>query len=374
MSKNEFDKLLNEKFDQHEFAYNHAGWEQLAKQLPANNSRKAIPFPWMKITGIAAALAITVSGVAWYYQSQNKEVEKIASAKQNSSQPTISQNQQSFQPVLQQEPITTPPIAHRNPSVPINNHRKQNSTPLASNSTFTPSENIEYPITTTEPMPSVTTNEHSDFKEKKNEVVNGIAQKETITNPFFQPVEHVYEPIPKQAGKTFLSLTGGMNYGSMNTGYMAGVNAKQKLGRKFFVEGDLAFVNNNTSQTFTHQQQQFATANKAPIEYKDANLVYVAFNPTVGYQVLKNVSLGVGADVQRMINGDDLLVQINEETEKTIPGTDIGLTGKTEVSLSKRLKAGVLYREGINNFVNGGSQFFDRRYLQVQLKFTVLGK
>ena len=52
----------------------------------------------------------------------------------------------------------------------------------------------------------------------------------------------------------------------------------------------------------------------------------------------------------------------------------MGLTGKTEYAVTKKLKAGVLYREGINNLINGGEEYLDRRYLQVQLKFRVFGK
>ena len=172
-----------------------------------------------------------------------------------------------------------------------------------------------------------------------------------------------------------VSLAAGMNFGSLNTGYMAGINARQRLGRKTFVEGDLAVVGNTASKTFTQTAftpQPGSSARGAAIDYRSLNLVYVQFNPTLGYQVHKQVSVGIGADLQRMVNGDNTLVNVDEEI-KTIPGTDVGLTGKTEIALSRRLKAGVLYREGINNFLNSSAEYFDRRYIQVQFKFRVTG-
>ena len=376
MSINEFDRLLNEKFDQHEFAYNHAGWERLEKQLPKNAQRRVIPFSWIKVTGIAAALAITISGVAWYYQLQNKSQNTIATTEHTTSEIHIlNKDQQDQNLETANKKNTDPSSTNKNLLIAASSkpNKKQTSVdkkqqPLPQPSTVE-HETIEIVQNS---APSVTSDLQqaalikSDFGNISPQKKLDVAENNTFS-------ENIFEPITKQAGNTFLSVTGGMNFGSMNTGYMAGINAKQKLGRKLFVEGDLAVVNNKANQTFTPAQQQFAVANKAPIDYKEANLLYVQINPTVGYQVMKNVAIGVGADLQQMVNGNDVLVSVNDEV-KTMPGTDVGLTGRTEVSLSKRLKAGLLYREGINNFISSNGGYFDRRYLQVQLKFTVVGK
>lgn len=367
MSQNDFDRLLKDKFDQHEFSYNHAGWEQLARKLPNRQPKRAIPFLWMKLTGVAAALAITISGVAWYYQTRQPEPGN-----------TLAQQLPAAQTTNGNIPPTTDITTLNNspePIFPIPDKRKITDKKQTSNSilaarnqtvTITTAENE---ITATSPaVPSATTEPQPEVKI----IVKNKHAPSDLDNAIGNKLPQL--PLTEQPGKTFFSLTGGMNYGQLNTGYMAGVNLKQKISSKLFVEGDLAVVNNTTTQTFTPQQQQYAIANRAAIDYKNANLVYVGFNPTIGYQALKQLSVGVGADVQRRMNGEDLLVQVNDEMERTLPGTDIGLTGKTEVSLSKRLKAGVLYREGINNLLSGNSRYFDRRYVQVQLKFTVITK
>lgn len=377
MSTNEFDRLLNEKFDAHDFPYDHAGWEKLSRQLPVSSKRKAIPFPWFKTVGIAAALAITIGGAAWYFNHHNANTIIIA---ENESLKTFHPDYQS----QNKEEITQP----NNKTIAVTH---QTSQPVAAIS-------HKQKNTYLKAVPAVAEqaiqNENSplvaqEFLSHGPEVVQEISEKkvtaETRENiKFSQPVKNcapelvlgnnnLFELKVKSVNRTLFSLAGGMNYGSMNAGYMAGINARQKLGKKLFVEGDLAVVNNKASESFTQQQQQIATLQRTPIDYKDANLLYVAFNPLVGYQVTKSIALGVGADVQRLVNENDLLVNVNDEI-KTVPGTDIGLTGKTEVSLTERLKAGILYREGVNNFLNSSNQFFDRRYIQVQLKFIVVGK
>ena len=64
MSKNEFDRLLKEQFDQHEFAYSPANWEKLAGQLPASGSRRISILPWLKPVALAAGLALLLGSVA----------------------------------------------------------------------------------------------------------------------------------------------------------------------------------------------------------------------------------------------------------------------------------------------------------------------
>ncbi len=384
MSRNEFDRLLNDKFEQQEFAYNPAGWEQLADRLPANHTDQKViaVVPWLKITGIAAALAITVSGVAWFYHTPVKR-ETTANILREPEQSVTTAGIQTV-PLPDKENTPARTLAYESASATPNNNMIRSKAPVRTHTVVMPGvPDKEY---TSDTQDNTTDNEHianfspesSLIKEKLPDENAGrkdlsVAQANKKLNIYDFPASDGSLNISRR-NASFLSVTGGMNYGSMNTGYMAGLNAKQKLGGRLFVEGDLAMVNNRATETFTQQQQQFAVLNKAPIDYRNVNLLYVAFNPAVGYQVLKNVSVGLGADVQRMINNDDLLVQVTEEIHKTIPGTDIGLTGKTEISLSEKLKAGILYREGVNNFLNSSNQFFDRRYLQVQLKFTVAGK
>jgi hypothetical protein len=371
MSLNEFDKLLKERFDEHEFAYNDANWDRLVGQLP-EKSHKTIPFPWLKATGIAAALAVTVGGMSYFLSKDT-----AAPIVQNTTHTPLPLEQ-----VV--APSTNPTVIAQNNQSPVAASdaiylkEKKN---LSTQATKIESDNAianTVQLATNRPASietsTVTTKSQADIAKEE---INTDEQKKAISASLAFNNEVSFEPKVVKDNKTFVSLTGGMNFGSMNAGYMAGINAKQKLSKKIFLEGDLAIVGNTASQTFTKQQIPVNTGGGslrgAAIDYKNANLVYIQVNPTVGYQLMKKVSVGVGADLQQMVNGSNALVNVNDET-KTIPASDFGLTGKTEIALSPKIKAGILYREGINNLINGSSDYFDRSYLQVQLKWTVLHK
>jgi len=368
MSINEFDKLLNEKFNQHEFAYDPAAWEQLSGQLPQSGKRRVMPFTWIKASGIAAALAITVSGVAWYYHhAEEKYPTTIADSRQirNPHATLITIPEKSTLSNPSKERVAVSAAKNNNTSLTLHPVAAHQITVQAS-ITAPVSLNDEAKIAVKSSVEPEIVMEQKVERSTKPEIANQTS-KQDLNN------DYLFEPVKKTSPGTLFSLTGGMNYGAMSTGYAAGINAKHKIGSKLFVEGDLAFVNNKTSQSFTQQQQQMAAVSKSPIDYEDAHLMYIQLNPTLGYQVMKNLSLGIGADIQKLVNDDNTLVNVNDEV-KTIPGTDFGLTGKTELSLSKRFKAGILYREGMNNLLKNSSDIFDRRYLQVQLKFIVAGK
>ena len=106
-----------------------------------------------------------------------------------------------------------------------------------------------------------------------------------------------------------------MNYGSLNTGYVAGINARQKVGGKLYVEGDLGIVSNQVNQS-TVTSAQYNTfgaglAGKSSVSnvvtQTPSNFLYVQFNPSLGYQVHKKVSLSLGADLQRLLDQKDNL-------------------------------------------------------------------
>jgi hypothetical protein len=106
-----------------------------------------------------------------------------------------------------------------------------------------------------------------------------------------------------------------MNYGSLNTGYMAGINARQKIGGKMYVEGDLTLVSNQVTQSTVTANQYDAfnsggagkSSESNTVTQTPSNFLYVQFNPSVGYQVHKKVSLSLGADLQRLLEQNDNL-------------------------------------------------------------------
>jgi len=185
--------------------------------------------------------------------------------------------------------------------------------------------------------------------------------------------------------KASLSIAGGYNQGSTNVGYMVGVNTRKHLGNKLYVEGDVAFAaNRNNDQTLSMQTSTYESyarnggfANNlksSPATSEVSNLYYLQVTPTVGYQLMNKLSVGAGADVQRLFHDGNKTAFIAENGKMTpVPTMDYGLVGKTEYSLLKNLKAGVQYRYGMNNVLAPDKNYVNRSYLQVQLKLGILG-
>jgi hypothetical protein len=83
------------------------------------------------------------------------------------------------------------------------------------------------------------------------------------------------------------------------------------------------------------------------------------------------MKLGMGADVQRMLQDKYKYVQDADGDIFDIPGIDLGFVGRAEYSLSERISTSVSYREGFIDKLNTGKNYLDRDYLQVQLKYTI---
>src|SRR5215217_597085 len=58
MPINDFDRGLVQKFEAHDYEYNPAQWDRLAKQLPPAKNSRIKRYIWLPISGIAAAIAL----------------------------------------------------------------------------------------------------------------------------------------------------------------------------------------------------------------------------------------------------------------------------------------------------------------------------
>src|SRR5262249_20215497 len=96
------------------------------------------------------------------------------------------------------------------------------------------------------------------------------------------------------------------------------------------------------------------------------NLSYAEVAPAIGVQVARKVSVAAGADFQQALADNRPVVAAGQSFENVsvMPLFDIGLVGKTEYSVTKRVKAQVSYRKGINNILTPMDKFTDRDYLQ----------
>ena len=61
MKAREFDELVRQKFDQDDFAYNPAHWDQLAEELDGRKTKRRTLFMWWApLIGVAASMAIAL--------------------------------------------------------------------------------------------------------------------------------------------------------------------------------------------------------------------------------------------------------------------------------------------------------------------------
>ena len=208
-----------------------------------------------------------------------------------------------------------------------------------------------------------------------------IAQRNAADN---WPENYMKSNTGNQKPKTHVAVGGGVNYGNLNTGYTAGVTVKRKVGSDFFVDGTVAMLyNNNANNVAVNNGPPITNVASRPSSTMSSisspaldpiqRLYYVQVNPSLGYQVEDRVAVSVGGDFQRMLGGNDEVVQPQNDNTKIFPTLDVGLTTKTEFTISPNLQAGVVYREGLNNLVNGSDagKYVNRRYLQVQFKYNI---
>ena len=205
---------------------------------------------------------------------------------------------------------------------------------------------------------------------------------------------YIPEPVPDAeksdpySRKVNISLAGGLNYGSASQGYLLGASVRKNLSNKLYIEGDVAYTNSNSQRTVNSYASaptnplNMSNIQSSPTTTENVNsLSYLQLSPVIGYHLHKKIAVGVGADFQRLLQNNTSTTSANNfigaattETGKIIPDMDYGIICKTEYSVSSRLKTGLQYREGMNNFLSNTNKYFDRNYFQVQIKYSLFNK
>jgi hypothetical protein len=385
MSTNDFDKIIKDKFNEHEFAFEPENWERLSRALPNERHSKKI-LPW--ITGLAASVALLAGGYWYFFKAATPQTIAVnhKTEEQRNANPTVVKQaiQHEEAPLLPTEKKDLATIApntrQRGVAKPVKTPAEETSSTTENTSYSEPYEKNQTVNPTFLPQQQMAL--EASASSKVADPVKSITTKPE--NPIFSTLSEDENETPvTRSNKTIISLAGGMNYGTMNTAFGATLNAKHKLGSKIFIEGDLGVMRNEQVTSVSMSTMQFSnyaagnrTARPVKLYEKNSNFHYMQLTPTVGYQVAKNISVGIGADLQKLLeaNSGNRPIVATDNGLKLVPLWDAGITGKTEYTISKRLKAGILYREGINNLLVNDNRYFDRRYLQVQLKLKLFGK
>jgi hypothetical protein len=383
MSTNDFDGLLRDKFDEGEFAYKPQQWEKLSHQLNVVPPVRKKGITWYKVAGVAASVALLASIFIGYYNSRQHE-KPAATNIATATQPTpIQHTTVAVTPTTNQAPPSIKEPAHQNILAAPNSAKNviaNGKSTTVTQEIIAGNQNTPAPVPQPLPEASVQQDTTTVAAAPKRKTVSPQYQAQALAD-FSDDLIGTSRVFAQNS----FSLVGGVNYGSFNAGYTAGVNGRKKLGNKLYLEGDVAFVSANPTQVSAVSRQQYdnltnyfspgtaAMAAAKPNTTTPNNVYYLQVAPSVGYALSKKFSVSVGGDIQRLLQSDESATVriVNDETVKEIPSTDIGMQGKAEYAVTKKLKAGVTYREGINSMLD--PKYLDRRYLQVQLKLVLFG-
>lgn len=489
MKPNEFDNLIRSKFDENDFEYNPGNWEQLVARMDDKPGKRRT-FLWVPMAiiastaSIAASLAMIITIPALMHHKAGAPIASVRHYDVPAKSNTIADLQPTFVPVV-------PAIANdiNNLAKTFNsntNNRKDNSLSLRAvfdaNTQAARSANALLAFNATIDDEQIKIEDHPKYPVYNT--FNTESDKKTTSK-----------------AKTTISIAGGLNYGNAISGYSIGATGKRMLGDHLYIESDLAFVNDNTTERseywvvnnidsraiggrmvgndfsapaaavpnnlpsvavplsnpinnnnlpgsvgsastpvrvsaakmvlpvtgnipssvsasvtpaasfsnspFTRPAMAINGNNSTVRRYAGAkmassgsssdnvvestpkpaaatvqerevnyNLYYAQVTPTLGYNIHKKISVGVGADVQRLLLNETTTsgTDAGQSSTREVPAFDLGLVGKAECALTNTIKAGVSYRQGMNNVVAPNANYLDRNYVQVQLKFLLLRK
>lgn len=401
ISEKDFDQLIKSKMEEGAVEGTPKGWDKLMAELHPDegqilpfiaNPTKPLAGGWGAKKWLSAAAAVAVIAIgAVLLQKENTVSNQIAQQNLPSSNIDPTQNSTTTTPIESTSTFTQASSENLPATVPSEQHHAHaQHTQPQSQATYTNTqvkeEIIKEPAIVEEPFKQTVIAEPATQNTPKTYQQPIELQPFIKEQPYQQQNMHYAK---NQAPHTYLGINGGYNFGSLNSGYAVAIKGRTHISNEVFLDGAIGINMNNLPFTAASVPMMNAKARPNMADQKSVNtpaiknptqqLLYVAFNPSVGYKVNKRVNVSIGGDVQRIVKDrkrDEVNVIFDPNTNKTalIPQTDLGLTGKTEIQLTKNISAGLLYREGINNlFSNKGNDelhYINRRYVQVQMTYN----
>lgn len=373
MNNQEFDQLLRDKFSDNSLPES-KNWEDF-RRLLQEEPIKTIPFykkTIFKWSGVAAACLIIGIAAIPFFNSENVDGISVSSNKH------LDYRISTF------------------PSFPEIDHSIDETISIveqASNKNLIEYQNtnIPKPILTIEKLESDSDKlaiheygseqiiDNRNRTEKQQEAFSKLQQYTNITNTHENLIR------PTQLGS--IGVSSGLSTGRNQNGVNLALNGVYNINDNLFIEGTIAYQNNKpndiihttkiSSNTNIGIQNGKSQAFASPaITNKLENLHYIQINPSVGYKLNNALSVSFGADIQSLLNDPNQEILIyNKEVNAMdkVAKTDIGITSKTELQVTKNIKTGISFRNGINNLIkkNDGINFVNRQYLQLHFRYNI---
>jgi len=407
MKPKEFDELIRQKFDQNEFAYSPRNWDRLADELEGRaKKRSMIMWLWMPAAGMAAsvALAIGVSALLRFGAPADESgsythTSKFATARQ-----------QAIAAAIPAEAATPVAVASLSAVRVKHVYAAKAAVQPADNNIGISFNNVDKYVPA-----AVKAAEKSDISLAAVQAVPKVQKAPPVAKKEKAPVKPGYNTFKeeekiasiKKPVKFSIILSGGINQGSHNSGYAAGATVRRMVNEHVYVEGDIAFASSDNTQPIQYLSGGSGTgsasgsavakpagaagkmakveSDKTAAAIKDEgvlkthdvsyNLYYAQVTPSIGYKLMKRLSVGVGPDFQKV------LVDNRPEQSSAYRGNiqvaplfDVGFVGKSEFAVTNGVKAAVAYRKGINGIITPSDRYIDRDYVQFQVKCTIFNK
>jgi len=418
MKPKEFDELIRHKFDQNDFAYSPGNWDKLAEHLDGRaKKRSMIMWLWMPAAGMAASVALAMgvttllrfgvpgnSGTNNEYTQTSKFVQQpsrdaVAMITDNSAiteQAVAPSQQKNKKNVKLYSPSTAA----------VSDHNTNNGIGIRLSNVITPQAGIGAAKPAAEAIGMAIVENSAP---PKNATLPKAKKPPVVEKPGYNTFAEEAVAAVKPPVKFSVILSGGISQGSHNSGYAAGATVRRMLNDKVYVEGDIAFASSDNTQKTQYMSYEGGAAGGSGIPGTAAkpgtagklskvesggkttavaapegvlkttdvsyNLYYAQITPSIGYKILKRMSIGLGPDFQKMlVDNRPAPSTVDRGNIQVAPSFDVGFMGKTEYALTNKVRAAVYYRKGINGIISLTDKYIDRDYLQFQVKCTIFNK
>ena len=368
MSAKEFDESLKSKLAEADFAFNPDDYAAMAQKLViarrSNPSRRILLL--LLSTAACIAFALAIPGII-----------------------RITENTANTVTIATTEKETIPSSVLENKATPKKENSSTNNladiTPKHS-AKLKATRNLQNSLSAQNPTANINSIVAAPGANKTTQaaIADGPGKNKNLAKdiPMAQNTFHLDVPLPTERENNYnrklnISLGGGVNYGSSSQGYAIAASARKNISNKLYVEGDLAYLNTTAHYTSTTSVGQPSTfAGFKPVTVNNLSTFnYLQLSPTMGYHLHKKLAVAVGPDFQRLLQSNATTATAStSDGDKIAPDMDFGFIGKTEYAVYQRLKAGFLYREGMNNFLTNTNKYLERNYFQVQLKYSLSNK
>lgn len=371
MTNKEFDLALQQIEASETFPFDEHNWDSLNKRLDNKERRKLLLLPFLNAKQWAAAAfagsLIVITSLYIHYAISHHE---------NNPNQSIAESIASNTPVK--------PTAHNNTpktrtAAKLNAYTTRNTAPITRQliSKQEPENTINNEATNI-----IDTSKDLPVADSKKQITDAF--KKTEPRPYY-----FMEELPSHAHKMGLSLNGGIGV-SGGGAIAAGVIFRNRLSRTISLETSigyaqgsqnilvknegLAFDPGNSAHDTSHVMGVTSEESKTWYEQHKRTLPYLQFSPALSIKVHQKIRATIGVDLQRLLIDARKLDDINDElrsSNKKLPQLDPGVTAGLSYAITKRIGAGVAYRQSVVN-ITSGKDYISRNYFLVQVQYSII--